>query len=49
MDTGVVVAVERDTRSTTGVVSWAWATADVVSWAWDTADVVDCVEVSDDI
>ena len=38
MDTGAVVAVERDTRSTTNVVSWAWATA----------DVVDCLEVSDD-
>jgi len=48
MDTGAVVAVERDIRSTTDVVSWAWATTDVVSWAWDTADVVDCVEVSDD-
>ena len=38
MDMGAVVAVKRDTRSTTSVVSWVWATV----------DVVDCVEVSDD-
>ena len=48
MNTGAVVAVKRDTKSTMDVVSWACDTADVVSWAWDTVDVVDCVDVSDD-